>query len=365
MSERYNFKSKNLFVCLQAKMEATTHTPHVAIVILNWNGRRFLENFLPSVLATPYNNFSVIVADNGSTDDSVDFLTTNFFGVRIIRFSENYGFAEGYNRALGEIDSDYYVLLNSDVEVTSDWISPVIRLMESDKKIAACQPKVLSQKNKSQFEYAGACGGWIDKLGYPFCRGRIFDYCEEDHGQYDSISEVFWATGACLFVRSEQFRRVGGFDPFFFAHQEEIDLCWRLQNAGYKIFVQPESTVYHVGGGSLEMGNPKKVFLNYRNNLIMLYKNLDSRSRFSTILIRMVLDGVAGIQLLLKGRGGSFTAVIKAHGGFYKWLFSANRKTSDHNKRKRGLIGMYAGSIVWDYFVRKKKTFSNIVDNKR
>ena len=247
--------------------------PSVAIVILNWNGRKFLEQFMPAVLASTYPNKRVIVADNASTDDSILFLNEHFPSVEIIRNETNEGFAKGYNTALKKVTADYYVLLNSDVEVPENWIEPVISLMETDPLIAACQPKILTFDNRSFFEYAGACGGWIDKFGYPFSRGRVFDTRETDSGQYDFVQQCFWASGAAFFIRAKLYHEMGGLDEYFFAHQEEIDLCWRLQLSGYKIFVQPASVVYHVGGGTLPRGNSRKTFLNFRNNLIMIYKN--------------------------------------------------------------------------------------------
>lgn len=248
--------------------------PTVAIVILNWNGKAYLEKFLPIVLKSSYENKTVIVADNASTDDSVLFLRNHYPGVRLIENAANEGFASGYNKALQQVNSEYCILLNSDVEVTEQWIEPVIAIMEANKKIAACQPKILSFKQKKYFEYAGAAGRWIDSMGYPFSRGRVFDCCETDNGQYNNASPCFWATGTAMFVRTEVFKQLAGFDESFFAHQEEIDLCWRMQLAGYAVFVQPASVVYHIGGGTLPSGNSRKVYLNYRNNLVMLYKNL-------------------------------------------------------------------------------------------
>ncbi|WP_462220674.1 glycosyltransferase family 2 protein, partial [Ferruginibacter sp.] len=245
-------------------------SPSVAIVILNWNGRKFLEQFLPSVIASVYDNKKIIVADNASTDDSVIFLQQQYPQIEILQNSSNEGFAKGYNTALKQVQSDYYILLNSDVEVTPGWITPVIDLMESDTTIAACQPKLLAYNYKNQFEYAGACGGWIDKFGYPFSRGRVFDICEDDKGQYNNAAQCFWASGAALFVKASVYHELGGLDEYFFAHQEEIDFCWRLQLAGYKVYVQPASEVYHVGGGTLAKGSSKKTYLNFRNNLIML-----------------------------------------------------------------------------------------------
>lgn len=346
-------------------MQGSQHYPSVAIVILNWNGRKYLEKFLPAVEDTSYENFSIVVADNHSADDSIAFLKTHHPQVGLIALDKNYGFAEGYNRALSQLDADYFVLLNSDVTVTKEWLHPLVSLMLSNSNIAACQPKILSYKHKTQFEYAGAAGGWIDRLGYPFCRGRVLGYCEEDTGQYDDVSEVFWASGACLMVRPAIFKKMGGFDTFFFAHQEEIDLCWRMKNAGYQIYVHPGSVVYHVGGGSLAMGDKKKVFLNYRNNLVMLYKNLPATERRRTLFLRMLLDGVAALQFLLLGRGGSFMAVARAHIGYYKWKKIAGANPDAGNAKPKDLPGVFGGSIVINFFLKGKKTFAAIVENKK
>ena len=338
--------------------------PSVAIVILNWNGRKFLQQFLPSVMASVYANKRVIVADNASTDDSVAFVKEQYPGVEIIINAVNEGFAKGYNSALKQVQSDYYVLLNSDVEVTPGWITPLIELMESDASIAACQPKLLAFNNKSNFEYAGASGGWLDKFGYPFMRGRVFDVCEEDRGQYNTVQQCFWASGAAMFVKAEVYHAMGGLDEYFFAHQEEIDLCWRMQLAGYKVYVQPASVVYHVGGGTLPKGNSKKTFLNFRNNLIMLVKNLPVGSALWKIPFRIGLDAVSAWQNLLRGDSGYFMAIVKAHVHFFKWLLF-EKKQSIFPKRKSGqLKGWYNGLVVWQYFIQKKKTFSEIVDNK-
>jgi GT2 family glycosyltransferase len=342
----------------------TKKKPSVAIVILNWNGKNFLEKFLPSVTASAYENKRVIVVDNASTDDSVYFLEENYKLVEIIQHSNNEGFAKGYNSALKQVESDYYVLLNSDVEVTPDWICPVIELMETDKLIAACQPKILSYYNKEQFEYAGASGGWMDNFGYPFMRGRIFDHVENDTHQYDEPQACFWASGAAFFVRSEIYHASGGLDEYFFAHQEEIDFCWRMQLAGYKIYVEPKSIVYHVGGGTLPMGNNKKVFLNFRNNLIALSKNLPTTTALWKIPFRILLDWIASLQGLLKGEGGYFSAIMKAHFHFINWFLFNKRKSVFPATKKGKPAGCYAGSIVWDYFIKKKKTFSEIVGNK-
>jgi GT2 family glycosyltransferase len=341
-----------------------TALPSVAIVILNWNGRHFLEKFLPSVMASDYENLSIIVADNASTDDSVSFLQTNYPQVNLLINKENEGFAKGYNTALKQVSSDYYVLLNSDVEVDAGWIAPAILLMESDEKIAACQPKILSFNDKKKFEYAGASGGWIDLLGYPFSRGRVFDYCEGDNGQYNNSSEIFWASGAALFVRASVFNKMNGFDEFFFAHQEEIDLCWRIQRAGYKIFVEPESVVYHLGGGTLAMGDKRKVYLNYRNNLVMLAKNLPFLEIIWKIPFRIILDFVAAFQALIKGNGTTFISIIHAQMDFVEWIFIGARVRNYPKIKMKNLGGVYKGSIAWQYFIRKNRTFSEIVKVK-
>ncbi|MEO8823898.1 MAG: glycosyltransferase family 2 protein [Ginsengibacter sp.] len=340
-------------------------SPSVAVVILNWNGRNFLEKFLPSVMSSEYDNLSVIVADNASTDDSISFLQTNYPSIKIIKNVLNEGFAKGYNTALRQVSADYYILLNSDVEVTKDWIKPIISWMERDKNIAACQPKILSYHEKNKFEYAGASGGWIDKFGYPFNRGRVFGFCEMDTGQYDSVEEIFWATGAALFVRANIFHQLGGFDEYFFAHQEEIDLCWRMQRAGYKIYVVPSSVVYHVGGGTLPAGNERKVFLNFRNNLIMLAKNLSSSEKLVKIPLRIFLDNVAAMQALAKGDWKTFKAIVKAHLGFIRWNFRDRKKSVLSKIKLKNLAGVFDGSIVKKFFIQKKRTFSEILGFKK
>lgn len=338
--------------------------PLVAIVILNWNGKNFLEKFLPSVVSSTYSNKLIVVADNASTDDSLVFLRKHYPTIKIIINTTNEGFAKGYNTALQQVQADYYVLLNSDVEVTPGWIEPVIALMEGNKKIAACQPKVLDYNHKALFEYAGACGGWLDKYGYPFCRGRIFDECETDTGQYDEAAAIFWASGAALFVRSAVYHEMKGLDTYFFAHQEEIDLCWRMQLAGYSIYVQPASVVYHVGGGTLPKGNSRKTYLNFRNNLVMIYKNLPLKSRLSRIPTRFFLDAVAAWKALLGGDSGYFFAICRAHVHFIKWVLFEQDKSVFPPATNGLLQGLYPGSVVWDYFIKKKKRFSEIVANK-
>lgn len=340
-------------------------SPSVAVVILNWNGKRFLEQFLPSVMKSRYDNLSVIVADNASTDDSISFLGVNYPSVTIIKNPLNEGFAKGYNTALKQVSADYYTLLNSDVEVTEDWINPIISLMESDKNIAACQPKILSYHEKNKFEYAGASGGWMDQFGYPFNRGRVFDFCEIDVGQYNDAQEIFWATGAAFFVRAKIFHELHGFDDYFFAHQEEIDLCWRMQRAGYKIFAVPSSVVYHVGGGTLPAGNERKVFLNFRNNLVMLAKNLTASEKTIKIPARIFLDNIAAMQALAKGDVKTFKAIEKAHFHFLKWNLTKSGKDHLQKIKLKKLAGVYVGSIVKKFFIEKKKTFSEIVGIKK
>ena len=309
-------------------------------------------------------NFRVIVADNGSSDDSVAFLQAAFPTVAIIENGQNYGFARGYNKALEGLESDYYVLLNSDVEVSPSWIDPVITLMEANPAIAACQPKLLQYHDKTSFEYSGACGGWIDRFGYPFARGRIFDVCERDHGQYDTTEAIFWASGAAMFVKTKVYRQLGGLDDFFFAHQEEIDFCWRLQRAGYLAYCCPESVVYHVGGGTLPKGNSNKVFLNFRNNLVMMAKNMPAGEAFWKIGMRFLLDAVSAVKSLAAGEGSYFVAVIRAHFSFLGWLFFEKKNKQTGLKRGVKLKGYLRKSIVWAYFVLGKKTFNEIVSGK-
>ncbi len=330
-----------------------------AVVVLNWNGKAWLEKFLANLVKHSQES-TVFVADNASTDDSVDFVKDNFPSVKIIINASNGGYAKGYNDALKQIDAEYFVLINSDIEVTEDWLSPIIDLMDSDKKIAACQPKLLDYKNKAKFEYAGASGGFIDNLGYPFCRGRIFDDIEQDNGQYNDAIEVFWATGACLFVRSTSFNEVGCLDEDFFAHQEEIDLCWRLKNKGYKIMVQPKSVVYHVGGGTLNAGSPFKTHLNFRNNLFMLFKNLPTFSLFTTIPTRLLLDGVAALTFLNKPKGLKHVlAIAKAHFTFYFEIPKLIAKRQKINQ-KNNLIGKVDWSILLRNKIKGIKRFSEL-----
>lgn len=329
-----------------------------AVVILSWNGKEFLEQFLPSVVQhTSSNEFEIVVADNCSTDDSANFIHQNFPSVRIIQNTENKGFAGGYNEALKIVEAKYFVLLNQDVEVTERWVEKVIDEMERDEKIVAAQPKLRAFHQRDTFEYAGACGGYLDKNSYAFCRGRIFNVMEKDKGQYDDVKEIFWASGAALFVRSDIFWKAGGFDEDFFAHQEEIDLCWRIRNMGYKIICVPQSVVYHVGGGSLPHGNPRKTFLNFRNNLMMMFKNLPAGEAFWKIfVVRLNMDGVAAIHSVFKHKSFSdLFAILKAHFSFYFSIpkLLKKRKTIPV-KSSQALTDV---NIVWEHFVKGKKKF--------
>jgi len=337
--------------------------PTVAIVILNYNGRKHLETFLPSVLNSTYSNKRIIIADNASTDDSLTFLSTNFPTVEVIVNKTNEGFAGGYNWALKLIESKYYVLLNSDVEVTPNWIEPIISLMESNEFISACQPKLLSYNNKKFLEYAGACGGWIDKFGYPFSRGRIFDILEEDKKQYEQTEKIFWASGAAMFVRSDVFHQLSGFDASFFAHQEEIDLCWRMQLLGYKIMACPQSVVYHLGAGTLPRGGTK-VYLNFRNNLIMLSKNLTISEKLTIIPFRFLLDAISAWKGLLQGDIDFFNAISKAHFSVICIWLKGLKGNSLTKIPFCKLDGVYNGSVVFQYFIKKKQFFQEIVNQK-
>jgi hypothetical protein len=331
----------------------------VAVVILNWNGVQLLEQFLPSIVKNSP-EATVFVADNASTDNSISYVNTFFPTVKIIKNDLNLGFAGGYNEALKSVDADVFALINSDIEVTENWLKPIITTFENEPKTAIIQPKILDYKRKEYFEYAGAAGGFIDKYGYPYCRGRIFETLEKDNGQYDDTSEIFWASGACFFIRSSVYKELKGFDADFFAHQEEIDLCWRTINKGYTIMYNSASVVYHVGGATLQQGNPKKTFLNFRNSLLMLTKNLPQKEIYSILFQRMILDGIAAIQFLLKGKTNHFLAVLKAHASFYS-LF-----TIHYNKREVFQVEKYytVKSIVYLYFIKNVTIFKDILTFK-
>ena len=329
---------------------------NIAIVILNWNGKHLLQKFLPSVVNhSP--EAEIYVADNASTDNSIDFIKENYDSVRIIQNSENLGFAGGYNEALKKVDAEILCLLNNDVEVTENWLRPIINCYQKDKDLGIVQPKILDYKSQYQFEYAGAAGGFIDKYAYPFCRGRIFHTLEEDKGQYDDSLNIFWASGACFFIRKEIFETLGGFDASFFAHMEEIDLCWRSFNLNYSIKYQGASTVYHVGGATLSDNNPKKTYLNFRNSLIMLAKNVPTNQLLSTLFKRLILDGIAGFHFLFQGKPKHTIAVIRAHFSFYGRLGVIKR-----NRKGRSFRPDYykIKSIVWAYFIQKKRQFSRL-----
>lgn len=336
----------------------SSSSPSVAVVILCWNGLAYLEKFLPTVVANTPADHRIIVADNHSTDESVKYVREQHPQVEVIEIPVNEGFAQGYNIALSQVEADYYVLLNQDVETPEGWLQPLIAMMEGDHGIAAVQPKIKAFHRKTYFEYAGAAGGLIDKYGFTFCRGRIFDQLEEDHGQYEDPAEIFWASGACMVVRSNLFHQIGGLDSLFFAHMEEIDLCWRLKNAGFKVMYNPQATVFHVGGGSLPQGNPRKTFLNFRNNLFLLYKNLPERYLTYYLNVRLLIDFVAALHALKSGKWRDVQAIFRAHRDFF------HNKTELKRKRRVAWLhvkefgtpvapnqhGMYNGSIVWDHF---------------
>lgn len=334
----------------------------VAVVILNWNGKKFLEQFLPLVVAHTANDADIYVADNASTDNSIDYLKKDFPKVKLVQNPMNGGFAVGYNTSLAQIKADYYVLLNSDVEVTPDWIKGPIEMLDKNSDVMAVQPKIKAFFEPQSFEYAGAAGGFLDVYGYPFCRGRIFDTIEKDEGQYNQPSEIFWASGACLFIRSSAFHEMGGFDEDLFSHQEEIDLCWRMKLKGHKIMYCPTSEVLHYGGGSLPKSNPFKTYLNFRNNLIIICKNHPTRALKQIVFQRMVLDGLAAARFLVKADFGDFWAIARAHGHFYRTF----RKTWAKRKKVQASVvnpevsTIYRRSIVRKYFLENKKKFSEL-----
>ena len=332
---------------------------NLSIVILNWNGKKYLEDFLPSVIKYS-GDAEIIVADNASTDDSIAFLKTQFPSVRIIQNATNGGFAKGYNDALKHVDSEFYLLLNSDIEVSENWLDPLLETMKTPS-VAGCQPKIRSYKNRTFFEHAGAAGGFLDRNYFPFCRGRIFDQFEEDHGQYDGEIEIFWATGAALMIRSEIFHRLNGFDEDFFAHMEEIDLCWRAKKLGYQFLAIPSSVVYHVGGGALPYSSPRKTYLNFRNSLFMIIKNHPGWL-FPKLFYRLTLDGIAGWRFLLKGEFKQLKAVLNAHVSMYQNLFSLLKKRKEIKKTRSNpnSAGLYKGSILWARYFKGITHYSDL-----
>ncbi|MBQ3212431.1 MAG: glycosyltransferase family 2 protein [Alistipes sp.] len=332
-----------------------------AVVILNWNGRQHLEQFLPSVVAHTPQQVRIIVADNGSTDDSVAFLAQHYPAIEIIRLERNYGFAEGYNRALEQVDAEFFILLNSDVEVTAGWVEPLVATLTNNRSVAAVAPKLRSYGNRDHFEYAGAAGGYIDVLGYPFCRGRILSTLEQDKGQYDTAQEVFWASGAAFCCRADVFRMLGGFDADFFAHMEEIDLCWRMQLQGYRVMVEPHSTVYHLGGGTMPNESPRKLYLNYRNNLSMLFKCAPTWQRILVAVARPVADMLSAIIYLLRGDKALAKATIEAYRDFFALHGELNKKRKAvRSACKAESDKIYYGSIVLWYAVGKR-FFGNLM----
>jgi GT2 family glycosyltransferase len=334
-----------------------------AVVILNWNGIGYLKMFLEKIIRYTVNDDTLLyIADNGSTDGSADWISVNFRNVKIIRFPENHGFAGGYNLALEQVEAQYYVLLNSDIEVTEGWLQPLINYLDNNPDVASCQPKILSFHNRDHFEYAGAAGGFIDRYGYPLCRGRILTYIEKDNGQYDNTADIFWSTGACMAVRAEAWKKCRGFDPDFFAHMEEIDLCWRFHRSGYRVSCIPQSAVYHVGGGALPYDSPFKTYLNFRNSLFLLYKNLPDKKFKRILFIRRILDGIAALFFLLKGQFRSFISVWKAHMDYYREM--------DHLREKRKIVKELCNKelaemilnkcIVFEFYIKRHRTYGEL-----
>jgi GT2 family glycosyltransferase len=333
---------------------------HIAVVVLNYNGRDLLKTYLPSIVKYS-GEADVWVIDNDSSDDSIEVLKTDFPQVKCVVNSKNTGYAGGYNEGLQTICADVYVLINSDVRVTEGWLHPITRAFAADPKLGAAQPVILDDKKNSHYEYAGAAGGFIDRFGYPFCRGRVFDEVEEINSEYNHDIDCFWASGACLAVRAEVFHKLGGFYEAYFAHMEEIDLCWRMQSHGYAIRCLTKSKVYHLGGGTLTYQNPRKVYLNFRNNLIMMGRQLPHRDRIRVVFFRMVLDGISAIRFLLTGKWGFFSAILKAHADYYRHLGDIKRYRKSRTAAEwRALNGRYPRAIVWDYFVQGKKRFTQI-----
>lgn len=339
----------------------------VAIVILNWNGEKYLNQFLPILLEnTRIEDVEIVVADNASTDGSLLLLKDKFPAVRTVLLDKNYGFAGGYNKALAQIVAEYFVLLNSDVEVTENWLTPMLQYLDLNKDVAACQPKIRAYHNRQYFEHAGASGGFIDYLGYPFCRGRVFGNVEEDKGQYDDVVDVFWATGACMMIRSEVYTKVGGLDDEFFAHMEEIDLCWRLNARGYRIVCVPQSTVFHVGGGTLNVEHPRKTYLNFRNNLLMLYKNLPQNALKEVLFWRSILDYLAAFQLFVSGKPKNAISVFKARSDFKKMMpdFDEKRKENILYATRTHCDEMLQKSLIVDYYLKRNKTYTKLTTQK-
>jgi len=335
-----------------------------AIIILNWNGLSYLKMFLAIVLENSRDEETVVcVADNGSTDGSPEWVAENFKEIKLILLKKNHGFAEGYNLALNQIDARYFVLLNSDIEVTKNWLIPLVTFMDNNPDVASCQPKVLSYYNKDQFEHAGAGGCFIDKYGYPFCRGRVLNIVEKDTGQYDSAINVFWSSGACMIVRSEAWKRCGGFDADFFAHMEEIDLCWRFHKAGYRVCFLPESVIYHIGGGTLPYSSPLKTYLNFRNSLFLLYKNLPDNKLNTVLFKRRILDGLAAIYFLMKGSFKSVSAVWRAHMDYYKAMDKLREKRKTVKLLEINLTNetVLNKSIVFEFYVKGNKTYRSLI----
>ncbi len=335
----------------------------VSVIILNWNGERFLKQYLPVLIKyTQPELAEIVVADNGSTDNSLLLLRNDFPNVRLITFDKNYGFAEGYNKALDQTDTEYTVILNSDVEVTPEWLLPMVDYMDKNTDVAACQPKILAFYDRSRFEHAGAAGGFIDMFGFPFCRGRVFTEVEKDTRQYDDVSDIFWASGACLFIRTDVFKKEGGFDADFFAHMEEIDLCWRLKNRGYRISCVPQSVVYHVGGGTLNTEHPHKTYLNYRNNLLMLYKNLPANKLWIVLIARYFFDYIAALQMYVTGKKPNALSVLKARSDFavMKLFYKEKRKENLSKSIKKDISGIYNGSMVLARYIFGRNKFSEL-----
>jgi GT2 family glycosyltransferase len=336
-----------------------------AVVILNWNGREFLEKFLPTLIAhTQDPATEIIIADNDSSDDSVAYLAEHYKDLKLIRLERNHGFAGGYNEALRQVEAEYYMLLNSDIEVTGNWLVPLVDHLDQHSEVAACSPILLDQQQRDMFEYAGAAGGYIDRYGYTFCRGRIFHTTERYTGKPGQPLEVFWTTGACMLIRSALFHEAGGFDAHFFAHMEEVDLCWRLKNRGHKLTMVPSSQVYHVGGGTLPKSNPFKTYLNFRNNLFLLYKNLPGNELRSTIRSRILMDGISALLFLVTLKFGDFSAVYRAHRDFRKKKadYRETRERSGPTIKKTSHPEIYNRSIVFDYFIAGKKQFNQLRD---